>query len=624
MIPQHLIPTSLVLGAFLAVNAAGASGQAPPVSPHPGEVLFQQRCNVCHGGGDPRAPTIATLRSMTAEQLTFALTEGIMAPQGSTLSAEQRSQLIAYLAAQSVPQEEWITSMTCTAAARRVALEGPVAMRTAGVEVTASRMISAEAAGLSRDDFARLELAWAIAFPGVTGLRAGPVIVGSTVFYSAVNTAKLLALDTESGCVKWVYDSPTPLRSSVSLGEIGAPVRPALFFGDARGQVHAVDAETGAAIWIASGRADEGSSNITGSVVFHDGKVIVPLSASGVAAGSNPDFECCVGRGAVAALDAETGRRLWAYVTMEEAEYTGAVNSAGARLRGPSGAPIWSTPSIDARRGRVYVTTGENTSLPATGTSDAVIALDIETGEALWIFQSVANDVWNMACGARPGPNCPSADQSILRDWDFGGSAILIALADGRELLLAGQKSGHLWALNPDDGSVVWERRVGEGGALGGNHWGIAVDGERVFLPISDPGAGANRMPGMYAFGIATGAPVWEHRLSPDCPPERAERVPGCQARFGLSATPLVVDGAVISAGIDGRLYIFDGESGETLFQFDTARPFEAINGVEGHGGSIDAHSIAAGAGMVFIGSGYGSFSQPPGNVLLGFRPAEN
>jgi polyvinyl alcohol dehydrogenase (cytochrome) len=326
----------------------------------------------------------------------------------------------------------------------------------------------------------------------------------------------------------------------------------------------------------------------------------------------------------VTALDAETGRRLWAYVTMPVAEYTGAVSSAGVRLRGPSGAPIWSTPTIDAARGRVYVTTGENTSLPATGTSDAIISLDLETGEALWVFQATTNDVWNMACGARSGPNCPSATESILRDWDFGGSAILVRLDDGGELLLAGQKSGHLWALNPEDGAVVWERRVGEGGALGGNHWGIAVDGERVFLPISDPGGGPNRMPGMYAFDIGSGQPIWEHRLAPDCPPERAERAPGCQARFGLSATPLVIDGAVVSAGIDGRIHIFDGATGDLVFRYDTARPFETINGVEGHGGSVDALSISAGAGMIFVGSGYGSFSQPPGNVLLAFRPTAN
>jgi len=610
--------------AIVGLNAFPSLASAQDVDAHPGLAVFQQECASCHGGGDARAPRLAILQAMSADDLGYALSEGVMAGQGSALSTRDRATVIEYLAAEEATHEAWIADIRCSVDRRRVDLNQPVSMKTAGVEITASRMISAEASGLSKSEMEELELAWALAFPGVTRLRAAPVIVGSTVFYSVVNTRKVLALDAETGCIKWVYDSPNPLRSSISIAELEDTGRQTLFFGDARGQVHAVDARTGAPIWVVSGRAQEGSGNISGSVVVHDGKVIVPVSASGVGAGANPSFECCVGHGAVTALDAATGERLWSYETMEDAQYTGKLNSVGVALRGPSGAPIWSTPSIDAARGRVYVTTGENTSLPATATSDAIIALDLETGEELWVFQATPNDVWNMACGRRNGPNCPDAAESIRRDWDFGGSAILVELPDGRELLLAGQKSGHLWALDPEDGNVVWAQRRGRGGALGGNHWGIAIDGERVFLTISDPGAGDDRVPGVYTFDIATGTPLWEHRLSPDCAGDRQERVRGCNSRYGLSATPLVVDGALVTAGLDGRLHIFDGVDGRVLFEFDTARPFETINGIEGAGGSVDSHSISAGAGMIFIGSGYGSFSQPPGNVLLGFRPRRN
>jgi polyvinyl alcohol dehydrogenase (cytochrome) len=613
---------ALSIGASSALLTSPASAQAGDDA-HPGSAVYQEECASCHDGGDARAPTLEILQAISADDLRYALSEGIMARQGSALSAPDRAAVIEYLAATAVIHDAWIADIRCTDDLRSVNLTPPVAMATLGIEITAPRMISAKASGLSKGDMEHLEVAWALAFPGVTRLRAAPVIAGSTLFYSAVNTRKVLALDTESGCIKWVYDSPTPLRSSISLAEMEGTGRETLFFGDARGQVHAVDARTGAPMWVASGRVDEGSGNISGSVVVHDGKVIVPLSASGVSAGANPTFECCVGRGAVTALNARTGEQLWSYVTMAEAEYTGEVSSTGVALRGPSGAPIWSTPSIDARRGRVYVTTGENTSLPATRTSDAIIALDLESGEELWVFQATPRDVWNMACGRRSGPNCPSAEESILRDWDFGGSAILTELSDGRELLLAGQKSGHLWALDPEDGNLVWAQRRGQGGALGGNHWGIAIDGERVFLTISDPGGG-DRMPGIYAFDIATGTPLWEHRLAPDCSGDRRERLPGCNARYGLSATPLVVDGAVVTAGLDGRVHIFDGVDGRVLFQFDTARPFESINGIEGEGGSVDSNSIAAGAGMVFIASGYGFFGQKPGNVLLAFRPRGN
>ena len=82
-------------------------------------------------------------------------------------------------------------------------------------------------------------------------------------------------------------------------------------------------------------------------------------------------------------------------------------------------------------------------------------------------------------------------------------------------------------------------------------------------------------------------------------------------------------DGAVITGGLDGRLFVFNSGSGELIFQFDTVKDYETVNGVEGYGGSIDSHSIAAGSGMVFVGSGYGQFRQVPGNVLLAFTPAE-
>jgi polyvinyl alcohol dehydrogenase (cytochrome) len=620
-----LLASSLAIGAILAF-ATALPGQQPAPDGHPGSAVYQARCAACHAGADPRAPALETLRTMTAPDLHHALTEGVMAVQGAELSAQERAAVVDYLAA--MAEDSWVAGMMCPADQRRVDPHRPAAMARVGVDLTATRSLTAEQAGLSRGDMENLEVAWALAIPGVSGLRAAPVVVGSTVYYSTGAAGELLALDAETGCARWSYDSPTPLRSSLALAELGGTGRMALYFGDARGQVHALDAATGEALWVVNAQADPGVGNITGSVVVHDGKVIVPISASGVSAAANPRHECCAGRGAVTVLDAATGERLWVYFTMEEARYTGAVSSEGVPLRGPSGAPIWATPSVDPDRGVVYVASGQNTSLPATSTSNAIIALDLETGHELWVFQGIADDVWNMACttsAARPsGPNCPSEEHSILKDWDFGGSPVLAQGADGREYLLAGQKSGHLWALDPDSGEVLWEQRVGDGSPLGGNHWGIAVDGQRVFMPINDPYFDLpdyEPVPGMYAFDVVSGESLWQHRVTSDCAGERNERVPQCSSRYGLSATPLVVDGAVVSASIDGRIFIFDGEDGRVLFEFDSARPFPGLNGIEGTGGSIDSHSIAAGAGMILIGSGYGSFSQPAGNVLLAFRP---
>lgn len=591
-------------------------------SDHPGQTLYQTYCAGCHAGGDSRAASLRTLQSMTAEALEFTLTQGLMSAQGSALNAEQRATLIEYLAA-TEPGIEWISNNLCSDPQRSINLE-QIAMPWSGVDLNSSRNLSAAAAGLDKSQLANLELAWAMAFPTIAGLRSSPVVTADTLFYPAASTGYVLAIDTQSGCIKWSYDAGAALRASATLSDVQADGQRYLIVTDEQARLHVLNPRTGELIWQRSGEVDAGvATRLTGAPLAWENRLYVPVSASGVARGADAEHECCDGRGAVMALEISSGEHIWTWVTMPPAQYTGAVNSAGARLRGPSGAPIWSNPTLDQKRRLLYVTTGENTSLPATDTSNAIIALDIDTGELRWQFQAVADDVWNMACSGRnPGPNCPSEADSIRKDWDFGGAAVLVTLPDGRDRLLAGQKSGHLWALNPDDGSVLWQQRVGEGGALGGNHWGIAVDGDKVILPISDPNRSEDlSRSGVHVFDIASGEPGWELRARPDCDNGRSDIVSSCAQRYGFSALPLVVDGATIAGNIDGRLFVLDNSNGQVLFEFDTATTFVSINGVDGQGGSIDAHSVAAGAGMVFVGSGYERFNQQPGNVLLAFRP---
>ncbi|MDA0281620.1 MAG: PQQ-binding-like beta-propeller repeat protein [Proteobacteria bacterium] len=516
--------------------------------------------------------------------------------------------------------EDWVAATMCAADNRAIDLTQGPSFSFTGADGNNPRHLDAAQAGLTTGDMPNLQLAWAVAFPQTSSLRAAPVIVGSTIFYSATDTGRVFALDTNSGCAKWVYNADTRLRSSLAYGVIDG--LGTLVFGDGRGMIHSINAENGEAVWIASGQASDNQAMITGTPVIYEDKIIVPLSGSGVVAGGNPNFECCDNHGAVTALNVRSGEKLWEYHTMPTAEYTGMVSSTGVKQRGPSGAPIWTTPTVDAQRGQVYVTTGENTSHPTTNTSDSVIALNLETGEANWVFQALENDMWNFSCTAA-GPNCIILENTNSVDFDFGGPAILVDGGD-RELLIAGQKSGDLWALDPDTGSLVWNQRIGEGTALGGNHWGIATDSERAFMTINDPGTmSENIRPGIYTYFVATGEPSWSYEVESECGDERSDRLRRCESLYGFSATPLSVDGAVITGGLDGRLFVFNSDTGEQLFKFDTVQDFETVNGVEGYGGSIDSHSIAAGSGMVFVGSGYGSFSQVAGNVLLAFKPSE-
>jgi polyvinyl alcohol dehydrogenase (cytochrome) len=610
----------------LGFGFAAAHAQAPVTETHPGQQVYESFCAFCHEGGDPRAATLATLRSMNADALHFTLSNGLMMAQAQSLTREQRDAVIDYLAAPPASRD-WIDANLCAGLASGITVE-PLMLASAGGNLQFSRELTAAQSGLQKAAMPTLELAWAVAFPGVSGLRSSPAVAGNTLFYPAGSTGLVLAMDTQSGCIKWVYDAGASLRSSATLADADIGDARLLFVTDERAQIHAINAYTGEGIWRVSGEVDaDVHTRLTGAPVYFEQRLYVPVSASGVQRGAVAEHECCDGRGAVLALDAASGGRLWTYLTMPEATYTGALNAVGARLRGPSGAPIWSSPGLDRKRRQLYITTGENTSLPATDTSNAIIALDIDSGAVRWQFQAIPNDVWNMACtGRNPGPNCPSPADSIIKDWDFGGAAVLVQLSDGSERLVAGQKSGHLWGLDPDTGDLVWEQRVGQGGALGGNHWGIAIDDTRVLMPINDPNtAGLSDdviRAGVYAFDVATGEPLWEYRARPDCTNGRDLRVEGCQLRYGFSAMPLVIDGALVAGNIDGRLFVFDGTDGSVLFEFDTAMDFRTVNDVAGRGGSIDAHSIAAGDGMIFVGSGYDRFRQQNGNVLLAFRPA--
>lgn len=599
--------------------AAGAIAQ------NGGEAVYQQYCATCHNNpGEIRAPSLDNLKQMSAQRLRFALTEGVMQAQGSAVPADKLDQLVDWLAVP-ISEGNWLAGMMCGPNNRDVKLDREATLSQFGIDLRSTGYMNAQQAGLNSRDLGNMELAWAVAFPNVSTLRGVAPIVGSTLFFGANETGKLLAMNTQSACVKWVYDAGAPISNSVTFGELGEGGRKALVFAVGRGQVQAVDARTGEKIW-ESQAGHSKRAGITGAPVLYKNRVIIPLTASGVGSGANPDYECCDEHGAVALLDAASGKKLWTWHTMKNAEYTGRVTPDGVRQRGPSGAPIWSTPSVDVKRGLIYVGSGQNTSLPATNTSDSILAIDIESGKLQWGFQALANDIWHFGCKVpweKSGPHCPRPEESVLKDYDFGASPIIATTRKGKDIILAGQKSGDVWALDPDhEGKVIWHQRFGRGTALGGVHWGMAIDGERLFVPISDPHInGEVPEPGLNGLDISTGKVLWRTPVEADCGNGRKERFAACDGRYGLSASPLAIDQSVVAASLDGKLYVFDGKSGKIVWQYDTLRDFDTLNGVKGSGGSIDSHSIFAGNGMLFVNSGYGKFGQPAGNVLLAFRP---
>lgn len=605
--------TTTMLAVVVAfVNPAWARSANPDAGP--GRTTFQEHCAICHENPATRAPSNASLHAMSPTFIVDALTSGIMQAQGATLSPAQRVSVAEYLTGRKLTDEAAMAGR-CAATAPSSST-GAAAYNGWGANPENWRF--QQDPGIGAQELNRLELVWAFGFPGAVAAFGQPTIAGGRVFVGSQN-GHVYAIDAATGCYFWDYSASTGVRAAITVARIGNSE--VALFGDRRANVYSVDAATGKLVWRVT--PDNGPrAGITGAPALYDGRLYVPISGGDDSSAADPKYECCKGRGAVIALDAATGKTLWITYTIPNARPLGR-NRIGTQLWGPSGVSIWSSPTIDRQRRLLYVGTGDNHSAPATDTSDAVLALSLDTGKIVWKRQLLKGDMGNAACLSSDKTNCPEPHGP---DFDFGSSPNLIELPGGKRLLTIGQKSGIVWGLDPDDqGRVVWSTRVGAGGPLGGVQWGTATDSKLVFAAVSDVSfvslvlgqplvPDPNKGGGLYALNPATGAIVWSARAANAC----ANRANCSPAQSGaVTATP----DFVLSGAVDGHLRAYSTASGALLWDYDSRKPFTTVNGVAANGGSLDAAGPTIAGGTLFVNSGYGLYGGQAGNVLIALRP---
>lgn len=502
-----------------------------------GKVLFANTCQACHGNpAFPKAPKLEALANVQPRSILNTLDNGKMRQQAKALSEKQREAVAQYISnkllKETIMPKEAYTTFSFKGGNKLYDCSGW------GGNLAATNYRTAAQSGITRDNIDSLKLKWAFAFPDASEMRSKPSVAGDWLIIGNSQSGDVYALNRFTGKLGWHVTASNGIRSGIVVVKQGDSYT--AYFADAAASVYAVDVRKGKILWSAKAGMDNMPLN-TGTIAVYGGKVFVPLSSYEVVVAADSSYNCCSTSGAVRALDSKTGKLLWYHRVVTDKATARSAKRNGKPFYGPSGAPVWSSPTIDPKRNVLYIGTGENYSFPTTNTSDAIQAINMSTGKLVWNFQATEGDAWNLACPVIV--NCPGTKG---RDLDFGMAPILVMGKDGKQRLLAGQKSGVVYALDPQNGKVLWKTRIGKGGALGGIHWGMAADNENVYAANADNIYGLNlddttikASPGIYALDIESGKVAW----STPVPPVKDV----AQYLSVNSAAPVVVPGIVFA-----------------------------------------------------------------------------
>jgi polyvinyl alcohol dehydrogenase (cytochrome) len=473
-------------------------------------------------------------------------------------------------------------------------------------------------------DVPKLALKWAYGYAGSI-VSGQPTIVDGRVFVTGA-TGQVVALDAKTGCTYWSYFAQAGVRAAVIVGELEAPrkaPRPkksktrltlahvdepkaptAVIFGDDKGAVYALDAQRGTLLWKTQVDAHP-LARIQAAPTIYEGRVYVAVASSEPSAAAEASYVCCTFRGALAALDLANGHVVWKSFTLPEAPQPAREPKSGRQQFVPSGVPILGTPTVDTIRGVVYVGTGSTYTSTAAAAdqslAEAIVAFNLSDGKVRWAKQ----------------PAAPAAEAVPSAPAGFDASPILRTLANGKQILLAAQRSGVVYGLDPERaGEVLWQQNLRtEGTPVGGVVWGAAADHRDLYVALSGLIADPPDMAGsLSALDLGTGARRWRIAApTPAC----SWGAQGCP--HGQSQAVTIIPGIVFSGSLDGHLRAHSSIDGKIVWDYDTAKDFATVNHVKASGGSLDQGGATIVNGVLYINSGYGERIGQPGNVLLAF-----
>jgi polyvinyl alcohol dehydrogenase (cytochrome) len=601
-----IVPLAVVM--FLCSDGRAQSQQ--PASAPDAQAIFAKSCAVCHtGAADSRAPSLEALHQHSPESVILALTGGVMRGQGAHFTGAERRALAEFLTGKALSDKVRNPNIgRCAAAPAKFDDSLP---QWNGWSPTPENwhFQPAAQAGFTPAQIPRLKLKWAFGYPDIAVTWGQPTVVSGRVYVGSQN-GDVYALDAKTGCTHWTYVAGAGVRTSIVVAprtaSQGVPAGHNAYFGDMNGFVYAVDADSGKLIWRIQ-VDDHPQVRLTGSFAFYEGRLYVPAASWEEMSSSDPKYECCTSRGSLSALDAANGKVIWKTYSIPETPAPIATNTFGTKIFGPSGGGIWTTPTLDIKRGLIYVGTGNTFSGEDQPLTDSVLAIEMKTGKVRWSQRgTVGSDVSSGFCrfvvGCKNGP-----------DLDFGATVVLGHLPDGKDFIFAGHKSGVGFGLDPDTGAILWKYKAGVGGTWGGMEWGTTFDGKNVYFPnsdITDPAPG-----GLHAVDPLTGQRVWyAPPVAPLC-----SGTPGSGCSSAQSAAVTAIPGAIFSGAADGGMRAYSTSDGSILWTYDTNRDFETVNGVPAKGASIIGPGPVVVGGMLFFNSGYGQNRGRAGNVLLAF-----